>query len=68
MTKRNFEAIAAILREQYETVKARFFANYMCDPEHLQVRKTAETLADYFQAENPRFDRALFLKACGMDD
>jgi hypothetical protein len=31
------------------------------------VLVTARNIADVMQADNPRFDRALFLKACGVE-
>lgn len=66
MSKRDFIAIAELLRIQYEGARERFMAGYTCDPEHLQVETTAKNLADYFANVNPRFDRLRFLKACGM--
>lgn len=50
MTKRHFEAIAAILRD-YPPAK---------------VMSIGLRLADYFASENPRFDRERFLTACGF--
>jgi hypothetical protein len=55
MTKRHFEAIAAILdgvRDDYRFDGA--------------VDAMANRMADYFKSENPRFDRDLFLAACGL--
>jgi hypothetical protein len=54
MTRRHFEAIAAILR-----------VSPLTPPQRLDL---ACRLADYFAAENPRFRRRLFLDACGLLD
>lgn len=51
MTKRHYEAIAAIL------------ANSTPGPERDDI---AKRLAEYFAANNPNFDRKLFLRACGV--
>lgn len=48
MSKKHFEAIAAILR----THKGQ------------EARVIAEDLAQYFATQNPRFDTEHFIKAC----
>ena len=37
------------------------------DPLTYQWEKTVHEMASYFANTNPRFNRAMFLKACGMD-
>ncbi len=32
------------------------------------IAELAKRLANVFAADNPRFDRARFIKACGVDD
>jgi len=57
MTRKHFEAIAKVL------------ANYNCDSVASQadtIDCVAHTLAQYFKQDNPRFNKALFLKACGV--
>ena len=52
MTRKHFEAIAATIKEtKLSTMDRVVFSN-----------RIADTLAE----TNPRFDRALFLKACGI--
>jgi hypothetical protein len=55
MTKKHFEAIARIVdfRRSMDAPTDGAFFNLVSD------------LADYFKSENPRFDRARFLEACG---
>lgn len=65
MTKRDYEAIAAIIKERREAAgKAK------SGPTRLTIRFTAAAiarlLADYFASANPRFDRNKFLEACGL--
>lgn len=55
MTKKHFEAIAAILSEVHE--------DYRFDG---AVDAVANRLSDYFKSENSRFDRDRFLAACGV--
>ena len=54
MTKKHFEAIAAI------------FASRPYTPHMDEVKVIIFDLADYFEGENPRFDRTAFLAACGL--
>lgn len=56
-TKRDFEATARILSE----------AMSVNDPgKREMVVFIAEMFVNRYKAENPRFDRARFLKACGI--
>lgn len=56
MTKKHYEAIAAIVRE-HTTKHADWYA----------LVQATKQMADYFTTENPKFDRARFLQACGID-
>lgn len=61
MTRKHFEAIAAIIATRVP----------FADPKHEEwaaaaVAELAENLAGYFATENPNFDRHRFLKACGL--
>ena len=63
MTKTHFEAIARIFADRagcdYSTIDF--------DAGHNAAHKSlAEDLADYFEDENPRFNRQMFLTACGL--
>lgn len=52
MTKKHFEAIAQILRSNHSPGQSS--------------QAVATAMADYFASENPRFNRAQFLTACGF--
>lgn len=57
LTQKDFEAIARILREtgnEWDEME-------LC-------RDISERLADYLATTNPKFDRARFLQAAGVDD
>lgn len=59
MTKKHFEAIAAMF--------AKRMGNPTIPSEARQALiALANEQADYFAAENPRFNRAMFLTACGL--
>lgn len=65
MTKKHFEAIARTIRDEFEATLPS------SDPEFIRgaayaLEETAKSLADYFARENPRFNRAQFLTACGL--
>jgi hypothetical protein len=53
MTKKHYEAIAAILSKHNATDKTL-------------VASAARCLADYFATDNKNFDRARFLASCGI--
>ena len=54
MTKKDFELIARILASPY------------CAEDQIAVRAVAYRFADALATTNPRFDRARFLAACGV--
>ena len=55
MTRKHFEAQAAIIKKHVATAGRDFCYELAID------------LADYFERDNPRFDRGRFFKACGVD-
>lgn len=57
MTKKHYEAIANIIVSQYDNANINDYGRY----------RIACELADYFASDNPRFDRARFLEACGVE-
>lgn len=60
MTKKHYVAIAAAIKsgEEARPVSATSASTQ---------EQIAMACADYFASDNPRFDRARFLKACGVD-
>ena len=56
MTKKHYEAIAAAFHAYIATGTGVNIA-----------RPIAKDLADYFATDNPKFDRARFLQACGIE-
>lgn len=59
LTKKHYETIAKEVRSLLA----------MCDTKHATTvtKLHAYNLADYFAQDNPRFDRARFLQACGIE-
>jgi hypothetical protein len=62
MTRKDFEAIAAVLKGQ-EWPKGDSYANGM----HTEWENVVNAFGDMLNHHNPRFDRARFLKACGLE-
>ncbi len=60
MTKKTFQAIAAVL--------AGDLATCTDDGQRLKVRGIALSLADVLAAGNSAFDRGRFYRACGLTD
>lgn len=56
MTKKHYEAIAVILK----SFNSGLLTN-VC------IKPMAKHLAEYFEQENPRFNRDKFLTACGIE-
>jgi len=52
ITKRTFQKVAEILKTEVEDTGFR--------------RRLAEAFARIFEAENPRFNREKFFRACGL--
>lgn len=60
LTRQHFAGIAAaIAASKIPAADDQFYAGY----EAARV-ESARRLAEYFEADNPRFDRARFLAAC----
>lgn len=59
MQKRHFELVASVIAAQ--VASRPNVGGHTFDHDY------ASAFADAFEAENPRFDRALFLKACGVN-
>ena len=55
MTKKHYEAIAAIIKRQMKFTD--------CPGE---IENVAANLAIFLRTQNPKFDRDKFLKACGL--
>jgi hypothetical protein len=66
MTKKHYEAIASILRGSYEVAQENE-QNGMAIGETERVEVLANELAAYFTQDNPRFNREMFLTACGIE-
>jgi hypothetical protein len=54
LTKKHFEKIAEVI------------SNHLNEGSGLEAEHIADDLSSYFAEDNPLFDRARFLKACGI--
>jgi hypothetical protein len=61
MTRKDYELIAATIRN------ARLQGSYHTDEAESMRELIAAHIAHELANDNPRFDRARFLKACGLD-
>lgn len=64
MTPEHFEAIASIIKYNRDM-------NYPADKSGyglVAAKLIAVEMADYFEKENPLFNRSRFLTACGIND
>ena len=61
MTRKDFELIAAVLKDAEPWVKD-------CRPPHREIiGELSKNFASMCAAQNPRFNRAKFLAACGVE-
>ena len=75
MTRKDFQAIASILRKQIEdNRKAHEYAHEhdrsfrdMLDGRGLMLYELASELSEHFQQVNPAFNRDVFFRACGIN-
>lgn len=65
MSKRDYEAIAAIIKERREAAD-KVKSGHIRFTTRFAAAAIARLLADYFASANPRFDRDKFLEACGL--
>jgi hypothetical protein len=65
MSRRDYEAVAAALREQVDAWPSN--GGEVVEIIRAVLANTAEGLADAFEEDNERFDRERFLSACGVE-
>ena len=63
LTRKVFEQVAASVKKSVDKADETLDANL-----YGFAAEMANELADYFQKENPRFDRDRFFNACGLTD
>ena len=63
LTRKVFEQVAASVKKSVDKADETLDANL-----YGFAAEMANELADYFQKENPRFDRDRFFNACGLRD
>ena len=56
--RKTYVALASVMKEQLDKASSA--------KEVEIVRSVANSIADEFQADNPRFDRGRFMNACGL--
>ncbi len=59
LTRKHYKAIAAIVKDCTKTTDDAVT--------YVSSSQLCHELADYFAADNPRFDRERFLTACGIE-
>ena len=63
MTKKDYERIARALKQAAANITDAGLTDHSA---HVAWNECAATLADALAEDNPRFDRARFLAACGV--
>jgi len=61
LTRQHYKAIARIIKEAREDYRGG-------TPTELVLSTISTQLADYFAADNPRFDGNRFLEACAIEN
>lgn len=70
-SKKDYEAIAKIMRTRLDRYRLNIKGRdedirHMWQDRRYGAERVAVDLADYFAQDNPQFDRARFLAACGF--
>ena len=68
MTRRDYELLANIMRQQIDWKLKRDESDRKCDPNMSGLTAlylTTRALANRLAEDNPRFDKVRFLTACG---
>ena len=63
MTSKDYQKFVLVLRNKYAPVAAAGKT-----PSYLLWRQIVHGVADVFAEDNPRFNRAKFYEACGMEE
>lgn len=61
MSRKDYEAIAAAIKAE-----ATEWGDLVTESDKQVLRAVAQRIARVFESDNPRFDRAKFLRACGF--
>lgn len=62
MTRKDYEQVAGAIRRELDESGL-----LKGEQEYHRMQRLAQRLADMFAFDNPRFDRARFMRACGFD-
>lgn len=69
MTKKHFQALADALKDTHDRLtRIQASRPVDCADALMGWRQTVNDVADVCAQTNPRFNRARFLKACGVED
>lgn len=63
MSRKDYEEVTAAIKREVEA-----WGSMTTNEERLMAKAIALRLSDVFAFNNPRFDRARFMKACGFDN
>jgi hypothetical protein len=66
MTRKDYELIAGVLSDALDSFYADHNRGLLHNAPSMHGM-VAESMADALAADNPRFDRERFLKACGVE-
>lgn len=64
-SKRDYTKIASVIKDERTRITRSIHSDVVVTV-GASTRRVANALADYFQEDNPRFDREKFLHACGL--
>ena len=69
LSKKHYVAIAKIIKEEFTSAYENDLIYYNdCKKSSLVVASLYFKLVDYFESENPRFDRDIFEKATALSE
>jgi len=66
MTRKDYELIAAAIKGELDNSTADKFGDDVQRAHYWAVDAVAKRISNGLATDNPRFDRAIFLRACGF--
>jgi hypothetical protein len=65
-SKKDYEGIAFAIATELARRGVELSDDFECNRARASLRRLADTLASYFESDNPAFSRITFLQACGL--
>jgi hypothetical protein len=66
LTRKHYQGIARVIHDNAYMLNESYYGIAESEERRLTRYRIARDLCEYFTADNPRFDSAKFMQACGL--